>query len=190
MSTIEPTFEPLVCLAPRVTTGSFDAVRVILDGCVLDGRDSDLLEFVGRFKGDIQMTSLPEVVAELGRGWDGKKRLRLWNKIMRRKQSTKVNEEDVLPRSEPMVYGDNCAPTLGPHMRGDLAIRIQLSVVIAMLERTLRGKRVMVLFVTQDYGCCELMRAVGTASAEYRCLRVDVEETGVIFQNILYDQTR
>lgn len=187
---IEPKFEPLLPIPRKVNTGSFQAIRIILDGCVLDGRAKDLLNFVGRFQGDVQMTSLPEVEEELGRGYGGRSRMDAWRKIMQRKKSTKVELEDVMPSFQPTVYGDDLEPVVGPHLRGDLAIRIQLSKVISTLERTMDKKKLLVLFVTEDYGCGELMRAVGGESAKYRCLRVDKGETGIHFQNILFDQIR
>jgi len=188
---INPTFSPAVEISATIKPAPDTAIRVLIDGCVLDGRVRDLLDFVDRFEGDIEMSRVPEVVKELAEGHDGKTRLRKWNEIMDRKKPRPIVENDVLASSLPTEYGDNTLPrTAENHLQGDLAIRVQTGRLIEALKTRSNGKRLIVLFITQDYGCAELMKAIKVNGAIFITLRVDADEKGKMFLDIVYNMIR
>jgi len=134
---------------------------------------------------------VPEVVKELAEGHDGKTRLRKWNEIMDRKKPRPIVENDVLASSLPTEYGDNTLPrTAENHLQGDLAIRVQTGRLIEALKTRSNGKRLIVLFITQDYGCAELMKAIKVNGAIFITLRVDADEKGKMFLDIVYNMIR
>jgi hypothetical protein len=187
---IDPKFEPRYRVPKFLRPRQNHVIRIILDSCIFEGREEAILNFVDRFDGDVQLTSLPEIESEVKFGRGGSARKVWYDKIMLRKPSTRVLKKEVLATTKPTFYGDSSRPIAGPYLAADLGIRYQLGLIIEGLERTMRGKTLIVLFVTQDYGCGELMRAIGPKSSLYIALRVDVDETGQLFQEIVFDQMR
>jgi len=133
------------------------------------------------------MTSLPEIEAELGRGGGGERRLAWLDKIVPREK--RVKKGDILATTRPTFYGDSRRPVKGPHLHGDLGIRRQHGAAMGTVERATRGKLLTTLFITQDYGCGELMRAVlsslSSGAAIYKVLRVNADETGELFEKLV-----
>jgi hypothetical protein len=187
---IWPSYRPdfSISAKTKLEPASGTAIRLIIDSNILEGRKRALLQLVDMFEGNIQMTSLPEVVKELGRGFDGSRRLGDFAEIMRRKVSTTVEKGSVLASSRPIHYADNTPPKIGRHLVADRGITVELGKVIPVLERKSTTDRLVVIFITQDLGCSQLVRAVGASEAIFIPLRVEVDETGERFKDIVYNQ--
>ena len=187
---IWPSYRPAFSISAKtkLKPASGTAIRPIIDSNILEGRKRALLQLVDMFEGNIQMTSLPEVVKELGRGFDGSRRLGDFAEIMRRKVSTTVEKKSVLASSRPIHYADNTPPKIGRHLVADRGITVELGNVIPVLERKSTTDRLVVIFITQDLGCSQLVRVVGASEAIFIPLRVEVDETGERFKDIVYNQ--
>lgn len=187
---IKPTYVPAssISVKPQLKPTHGTAIRLIIDANILQRRDKVLLKLVGMFQGDIQMTSLPEVVKEMSRGKDAFRRMAAHAKIMSLKKSTTVTSKSVEASSRPMDFGVDTPPKLGPHLFADLGITVQLGKVITELERNSTAKKVVVLFITQVSGCSQLARSVKAKEAVYIPLLVEAGEIGNDFMDVVFNQ--
>jgi hypothetical protein len=188
---ITPTYIPAHYLPRLMTPHNEHLIRVVIDTCIFEGREEDLLKLVGLYDEGIQMTTIPQVMKELKAGEKDGARLRMkWmREILDRKPYQKVTLQDVAAKSKPKYYAESKLPTQDDWLTGDLAIRQQLGRVIQALEGLGKNTPV-VLFVTQDFGCGELMRAIGTEKAVYIVLRVDMNVKGKAFLDMVYNTLR
>lgn len=164
-------------------------VRFAVDANVLDDRDATLLQFANRFVGDVKFTGLPGVGIEVKQG--GWKRFKHWLKLMNNKWSDNLSDKNLPLNSTPMVYRVDQAPAPGQPLTGDLRILAQLGLAIKGYVTRVKpkGKKVAIVFVTEDYICGQLVKCVRVdkQSAVLKCLRIEEHEKGDVFEDLLWN---
>lgn len=188
---IKPTFNPRFTLPYKLNPNPGHVVRVMVDGDILDGRETELIDIVGRFEENVEIVILQKVEMERkAGGWRrATKRVEAMARILKAQRKTsKFPKGALLAKSRPTLYEYNKKPQAdGPYLAGDLAIRVQLGRAIESLEETWQGQRLTVLWATQDYGNGELMRSVDYKdTTTFKVLRVDSEENGVVFKSLIF----
>jgi hypothetical protein len=189
---IAPKYTPQSSVPSRFRPRKDWVVRFSVDANVLEDREAALVQFANRFVDNVKFMGLPAVKIEVKRGGaKGKLRLKAWKKFMNQKPSEDLSNKDLPLNPTPMVYGVDKAPALGKPLTGDLAIRAQLGLAIERLVKRFRPqkKKVVVVFVTEDYIGGDLTKSVLIDKnwAVFKCLRIDEDEKGNVFEDLLWN---
>lgn len=177
---IDPEMEPLES-APNVISPADCTIRLIADTNVHAQLPLVLLELINRLAGDIHMLALPEIWREVVAGKNrikAERRRENFKRLMGLKPSTWFTVMNRFMRGpRTWYYAWSTDPVLVEPPTGDLRVRSEVALVMDELERNYPG-RLLVVYITIDYNCELLVRAVPTESGTLLVIRLDGRETG------------
>jgi hypothetical protein len=160
-------------------------IRVVPDTNVYSHRHHELRDAaLNIFSGDIQFAALPEVVRELHEGKDGARRGGAFRKLMDMAPSKFHHSLGYF--ASPVVFQAGRQPRFkSKKPEGDLKIKGEIIRLMREMERNFPDQKVILLFLTIDYGCHLLLSSIPIGNVKLICPRVDDREKGKSFQNLL-----
>jgi len=176
-----PQFATSTVLTPETDT----VIRILADTNEHSRHSHQLVDFVKRLEGNIQMAALLEVYRELNAGRD---RLRAANRNRHFWELMNLRPSilhSVPPGKSSWFYGADQAPARCDAPTGDLRVRPEMKAVMTEQEANHAGQDLIVLFVTNDYNVQLLLRAFAGKSATFLCIRTEKKDVGARVVDVL-----